>query len=58
MQCYSSFLRPQSDGNVRITSPDPSAPLAIDANYLAHERDRAGAVAGTALFVGSLANRP
>jgi len=37
-------LRPDSEGHVRITSADPEAPLDIDTNYFATERDRTTAV--------------
>ncbi|MDB5987230.1 MAG: FAD-dependent oxidoreductase [Nevskia sp.] len=33
------FLRPESRGRLRLASADPLAPPAIDANYLATERD-------------------
>ena len=32
-------LRPKSRGDIRLTSADPAAPLAIRANYLAHPDD-------------------
>ncbi len=38
-------LQPTSRGHVRLKSPDPTAPPAISANYLATEEDRAVAVA-------------
>ncbi len=34
------LTRPQSVGSVTVTSADPDAPLAIDANYLDTEQDR------------------
>ena len=34
------FTRPESQGDVRITSADPDAPLAVNVNHLATERDR------------------
>jgi choline dehydrogenase len=34
------LLRPDSAGSVRVTSPDPDAPLDIDPNYFATEYDR------------------
>jgi choline dehydrogenase len=34
------FVRPESQGSVRIQSADPDAPLAIDANYFSAEVDR------------------
>jgi len=47
MQCYSYYMRPKSQGHVLVQSPDPTAPLLIDANYLDDESDRAGSIAGT-----------
>lgn len=47
MQCYSFTLRPESEGSVHITAADPAAPVKVDANYLATERDRATSIAGT-----------
>ena len=43
-------LRPQSRGHVRITSPDPFEPPAIDPNYLATETDRRTNVEGVKLL--------
>lgn len=34
------LTRPESRGELTLRSPDPMAPPVIDANYLAHERDR------------------
>jgi len=45
-------LRPESRGSVRIVSPDPFAPPAIDPNYLATENDRRVSVAGLKLLRG------
>ncbi|EPL11304.1 GMC family oxidoreductase [Pseudomonas sp. CF161] len=39
------FLRPQSQGEVRIQSADPRVPPQINANYLSAEIDRTSAVA-------------
>jgi choline dehydrogenase-like flavoprotein len=44
MICVGYLLRPDSEGAVRITSPDPAAPLDIEPNYFATEHDRAVAV--------------
>ena len=38
------LLRPDSAGSIRITSPDPDAPLDIDPNYFATEHDRTTAL--------------
>lgn len=38
--CMGEILRPTSEGSVRVTSPNPEAPLLIDPNYLATEHDR------------------
>ena len=38
------ITRPDSEGSVQITAPDPQARLAIDANYLASANDRRRAV--------------
>lgn len=46
MQCYCYRLRPTSKGSVHIRSNDPATPLAIDANYLGTDDDRAGSIAG------------
>jgi choline dehydrogenase-like flavoprotein len=51
------FLRPQSKGELRIVSPDPKAAPFIDANYLAHEEDRAGTVA-MVRYIRRLAAQP
>ena len=42
-------LRPESRGSITLKSPDPAAPPAIRANYLATELDRATLVAGLQL---------
>lgn len=39
------FLRPQSQGEVRIQSADPSVPPLINANYLSADIDRTSAIA-------------
>ncbi|MFI5717831.1 GMC family oxidoreductase [Nocardia sp. NPDC051750] len=38
--CVAYMLRPDSEGSVRITAPDPDAPLDIDPGYFATEHDR------------------
>ncbi|GAB4428431.1 MAG: GMC family oxidoreductase N-terminal domain-containing protein [Chloroflexi bacterium OHK40] len=43
------LARPQSRGSVRLTSADPAAPAAFQANYLQSERDVAALVAGVRL---------
>lgn len=43
-------LRPQSRGTLKIVSPDPAVPPAIDPNYLATENDRRTHVAGLKLI--------
>ena len=40
LSLYAFPLRPQSEGSLHITSPDPAAPPSIDPNYLSHEYDR------------------
>jgi choline dehydrogenase-like flavoprotein len=42
---YAFRLRPESEGSVSITSPDPGAPLAIDPCYLNTDGDRRAAIA-------------
>lgn len=42
---FGYFMRPDSQGVLAIRSPAPDAPLMIDANYLATERDRRHTVA-------------
>ena len=44
MNCVAYVLRPDSEGSIRVTSPDPDAPLDIDPNYLATAHDRETAV--------------
>ncbi|BBZ11756.1 GMC family oxidoreductase [Mycobacterium branderi] len=44
-----SLLRPQSRGRLRLTSADPSAPLAIDPGYLTDPADLTRLVAGVEL---------
>ncbi len=51
-------LRPTSRGRVQIKSPDPLAPPAMRANYLATELDRRCAVAGVRLARRIAATRP
>ena len=38
------FTRPESQGEIRITSPAPDAPLAIQANHFSAEIDRTSAI--------------
>lgn len=45
VSCMGEVLRSTSEGSVWITSPDPDAPLTVDANYLATEYDRKTSVA-------------
>ncbi len=40
ISCMAEVLRPTSEGNVRITSAEPDAPLVVDPNYLDTEYDR------------------
>jgi len=47
MQVYSYILRPESEGSVIVTSPDPNVLPAITPNYLATEKDQATAIAAT-----------
>ena len=44
MMCIGFSLRPDSEGSIHLTAPDPDAPLDIDANYFATEHDRTTAV--------------
>lgn len=44
MTCVAFVLRPDSEGCIRVTSPDPDAPLDIDPNYLATAHDRETAI--------------
>jgi choline dehydrogenase len=44
MYCIGYVLRPDSEGGIHVTAPDPDAPPAIEANYFATEHDRATAV--------------
>jgi len=45
VQLFSYGLRPNSQGHVRITCPDPDVPAHVDANYLADADDRRIAIA-------------
>ena len=45
MQAIGYILRPDSEGQVAITSADPNAPLDIDPNFFATEHDRRTGVA-------------
>jgi choline dehydrogenase len=54
-------LRPESRGGLQLTSPDPTIPPAISANYLSTPSDRRSAVAGLQLarrLVGTAALSP
>ena len=44
MTLFGYTLNPESRGEIRITSPDPSVPPHINANYMATPNDRASAV--------------
>jgi choline dehydrogenase-like flavoprotein len=44
MICIGFLLRPDSEGRIDVTSADPDAPPAIEANYYATEHDRETAV--------------
>ena len=46
LQCLVLPVRPTSEGELHITSPDPDAPPFIDPRYLTSREDRASAVAG------------
>lgn len=37
---YTMVTKPQSEGTMKITSPDPASPMEIDPNYLSAEHDR------------------
>jgi len=45
MTIYGQLLRLTSEGSIRVTSPDPQAPLQIAPNWLSTEQDRRTAVA-------------
>lgn len=51
------FLRPQSQGSLHIVSADPATAPFIDANYLAHEEDRAASIA-MVRYIRRLAAQP
>lgn len=57
MSLYSFKLRPNSEGSVLITSPDPAQPLAIDPAYLTDEEDQRVAVASFR-FIRKLMEQP
>jgi choline dehydrogenase-like flavoprotein len=40
LQCIGYVLRPDSEGTIMITGPDPGAPLEITPNFLATDHDR------------------
>lgn len=50
-------MRPESRGEILITSPDPDAAPAIDSNYLSVEADRADAVS-TLRYIRTIAGQP
>ncbi|TCM20392.1 choline dehydrogenase-like flavoprotein [Novosphingobium sp. PhB165] len=54
---YGYTLRPESRGTLEITASDPSAPLKIDANYMATQYDRDNAVA-ILRYIRKLAAQP
>ncbi|WP_454798022.1 GMC family oxidoreductase [Novosphingobium lindaniclasticum] len=54
---YGYTLRPESRGELEITSSDPYAPLRIDANYMATAYDRENAVA-ILRYIRKLAAQP
>lgn len=41
MSCLGFALRPDSEGRIEITAPDPGAPLLLEPNYLSSAQDRA-----------------
>ncbi len=53
--CHVCLLRPRSRGQVRLASPDPFAPPAIDPNFLAEPDDLARLVRGFKLMRNILA---
>lgn len=57
MSLYSFRLRPESEGHIRITQPDPDAGLTIDPNYLTAESDRRAAV-GAIRFLRKIMEQP
>jgi choline dehydrogenase-like flavoprotein len=57
MQLFSYGLRPNSQGQLRITSPDPDVPAHVDPNYLADEQDCRVAVA-TMRFMRGVCAQP
>jgi choline dehydrogenase-like flavoprotein len=57
MQLFSYGLRPNSQGQLRITSPDPDVPAHVDPNYLADEEDCRIAVA-TMRFMRDVCAQP
>jgi len=57
MQLFSYGLRPNSQGQLRITSPDPDLPADVDPNYLADAEDCRVAIA-TLRFMRELCEQP
>jgi choline dehydrogenase len=57
MQLFSYGLRPNSQGRLRIASPDPDVPAHVDPNYLADEEDCRVAIA-TMRFMRQLCEQP
>ncbi len=57
MSCGARQQRPESRGYVRITSADPSAPAAVQPNYLAEENDQQVLVAALKLARALLNSR-
>jgi len=52
------FMQPHSRGRVRLTSPDPRAPLAIEHGFLCDERDVQPLVGGVELVRAVVAREP
>ncbi|NLR72794.1 GMC oxidoreductase [Novosphingobium sp. ERN07] len=57
MSLYSFRLRPESEGSITVTSPDPDGPATIDPNYLSAESDRR-AVIGAVRFLRKIIAQP
>lgn len=55
--CGGYVMRPESQGTIRIVSPDPDAPAEIDPNYLATDYDRRVSVA-LFRFIRALFDQP
>lgn len=54
---YSLITKPQSEGTIELSSPDPAAPLRIDPNFLGAERDRRVQIA-TIRFMREMMTKP